>query len=622
MRPKRFRLLADRLLGYAWPKWVQPGEQVELRMHAAEPFWVTLWRYGWEKEQVADLGRFDSFGPGGDRQIVPDEDFASTGCQWNHNGYPFGPDARNVISAPDRPGFYYVHMTARSGAFFNFPLIVAPAAGEETGDVAVLASTMDWNAYNDFGGRSNYVAAGELPLEPAVNVRQISPYLRDTGGRWWSRPDDDYAPLSFDRPEPVNRIDLEETITTPMWRIGSEHVAPATWRLVGWLEREGIDADLYAENQLDSGVLDLDRYKILILDQHPEYWTRKMYDAVKAWVFERGGKLMYLGGNGLDCEVELVADGSAGIYLNGDQSYYVTNRDFTGGPFSFSPRRIERGGRFECPAALIGVRTTLTGMGTAAPYRLLDADHFAFEGTGLAEGDLFGHASLDMREDGFGASGHETDRTCEHTPAGTRMLAKGVNPHEGGGGIGLLRDGLGRRGLLDGVDQLDLQPADRRWHQSHHGQRDPPIRGGRTGRAWRQHIGRGRRADEGGVAGMTTGDSSGGVNRQRLTDMALDVTRAHLPDRHEGKRAEVVADYLAHPRIDVHVDPAHARPAERHRAHPGLAQRRRARAAAQRAPRRRLRREGLEERSGRRAGRTATCSTAARSATCTAASPR
>jgi succinyl-diaminopimelate desuccinylase len=46
------------------------------------------------------------------------------------------------------------------------------------------------------------------------------------------------------------------------------------------------------------------------------------------------------------------------------------------------------------------------------------------------------------------------------------------------------------------------------------------------------------------------------VNRQRLIDMALDVTRAHLPDRHEGKRAEVVADYLAHPRIDVHVDPA------------------------------------------------------------------
>ena len=37
-----------------------------------------------------------------------------------------------------------------------------------------------------------------------------------------------------------------------------------------------------------------------------------------------------------------------------------------------------------------------------------------------------------MREEGVGASGHETDRTCEHTPANARMLAKGLNPHEGG----------------------------------------------------------------------------------------------------------------------------------------------------------------------------------------------
>ena len=54
---------------------------------------------------------------------------------------------------------------------------------------------------------------------------------------------------------------------------------------------------------------------------------------------------------------------------------------------------------------------------------------------------------------------------------------------------------------------------------------------------------------------MTT-NRLGTVNRQRLIDMALDVTRAHLPDRHEGLRAEVVADYLVHPKIDVHVDPA------------------------------------------------------------------
>jgi hypothetical protein len=362
---------------------------------------------------------------------VPDGDFTIGGCRWNENGYPFGADERNVIPAPEETGLYYVHLKAtKSGDFFSFPLIVAPR--EPRADVAVLASTMDWNAYNDFGGRSNYVAAGSLPIAPAVNVREESPYLRDTGGRFWNRPDDDYDPLSFDRPEPVNRVDEHEEITTPMHRIGSEHVAPTTWRLVGWLEREGIPYDLYAENQLASGVLDLDRYRVLILDQHPEYWTREMYDGLKRWVVDRGGRLMYLGGNGLDCEIELVDNSRAARHLNGDQSYWVKNRDFTGGPFSFSPRRIERGGRYECPGTLLGVRTTLTGMNTAAPYRILDADHFAFEGTGLKVGDTFGHETLDVRSRGSGASGHETDRTCEHAPAGTRVLAKGTNPHEGG----------------------------------------------------------------------------------------------------------------------------------------------------------------------------------------------
>ena len=51
-------------------------------------------------------------------------------------------------------------------------------------------------------------------------------------------------------------------------------------------------------------------------------------------------------------------------------------------------------------------------------------------------------------------------------------------------------------------------------------------------------------------------DAIGAANRERVATMALDVTRAHLPDRVEGLRAEVVADFLAHPKIDVHVDPA------------------------------------------------------------------
>ena len=51
------------------------------------------------------------------------------------------------------------------------------------------------------------------------------------------------------------------------------------------------------------------------------------------------------------------------------------------------------------------------------------------------------------------------------------------------------------------------------------------------------------------------GEAIAGVRTDRTIEMAEAVTRAHRPDGTEGVRAEVVADYLSHPLIDVHVDP-------------------------------------------------------------------
>src|SRR5437867_567250 len=48
--PYHFRLLADGLLGYVWPRCVRSGEQSEFRVHAVEPYKLELWRYGWQKE--------------------------------------------------------------------------------------------------------------------------------------------------------------------------------------------------------------------------------------------------------------------------------------------------------------------------------------------------------------------------------------------------------------------------------------------------------------------------------------------------------------------------------------------------------------------------------------------
>ncbi|MCS7045389.1 MAG: carboxypeptidase regulatory-like domain-containing protein [Gemmataceae bacterium] len=415
--PYHFRLLTDGLLGYVWPKWVCSGDKGEFRVHSVEQYKISLWRYGWTKEFISHHGWHDEHGPRAVMQITPDGDYSRTGVAWNKVGY-LSPHHQQVVTAPQRSGLYYFHTSTLSGRSFSFPWVVAPAAPQAP--VAVLASNITWNVYNNFGGRSNYIHADELPPVPTINARQELKRYQDIKHQTWGS--ETYAPISFDRPEPINHIDPAEQITDPIEGRAPNHVAPAEWRLLGWLEREGFAYDLYAETQLHEGMLDLARYRVLILSTHPEYWSRRMYDRVKHWVFREGGRLMYLGGNGLNCEVEIFDDHTVVCHNTAITSLWPEGM---GGAESRFARR------YESEANLLGVVFDPRGIMTAAPYRVEDARHWVFAGTGLRNGDQFGRKSLHMRVPG-GASGHETDKISKSSPKNVHRLAKGLNPDNGG----------------------------------------------------------------------------------------------------------------------------------------------------------------------------------------------
>jgi hypothetical protein len=424
--PYQFRLLSDGLLGYVWPKWVQTGERSEFRVHAVEPYRLSLWRYGRRKELQRILGWFDEHGPRAVMQITPDGDYTQTGVKWNSEGYSSAHHTQ-FVTGPERSGLYYLEAETESGRdFFSFPWIVAPK--QPSAKIAVVAATNDWNAYNNFGGRSNYVNATGLPPEPIVNARlDLRRYQDSTFGEWSSR-DEEYKPLSFERPDREDSIPKETEVTDPIRGRRTCGQAPAEWRLLGWLEEEGLPYDLYSEHQLHTGVLDLDTYQVLIISVHPEYWSKEMYLRVKSWVHERGGRFMYLGGNGINCEIVFLDDATMWV-----KSYQPSE----GGSIGFTdPETGEyRDSRFhrtvESEATLTGVTTTDAGIMTSAPYRVLHADHWVFNGTGLKDGDIFGTESLHERVHG-GASGHETDKMSASTPPDTVHLAKGMNVEEGG----------------------------------------------------------------------------------------------------------------------------------------------------------------------------------------------
>jgi N,N-dimethylformamidase len=433
--PHQFRLLSDDLTGYVWPRWVRSGERGELCFHGMESFRLTLARYGLEREQERILGWFDEHGPNAYMQNTPDGDWTQTGSRFNRIGFSNNPHHTQMAVAPERSGLYYVEQQGESGAWFAAPWIVAPAPGAPTAPIAVVLSTNTWNAYNNFGGRSNYVNATGLPPEPTVVGRLELSRYRDDAPPEWVAPDSAYLPLSFERPEPFNVIPQGARPTDPIAGRQGNHLAPAEWRLLAWLEREGFSHDVYADAQLDDGTLDLARYRVLMISAHPEYWTRRAFERTKGWVDDAGGRMLYLGGNGLNCEVELsgpnasvmrtrshlaATDGSLGQWDPADPTHWLESR------FHRSTGLPEAG--------LLGVATSETGIMTAAPYRTIDASHWVFAGTGLTEGATFGAASLHERVSG-GASGHETDKRTASSPAGTALLAKGLNPDDGGAEI-------------------------------------------------------------------------------------------------------------------------------------------------------------------------------------------
>src|SRR5258708_6096740 len=241
-------------------------------------------------------------------------------------------------------------------------------------------------------------------------------------------PDEEYAPLYFERPEQGNCVRRDEECADPLRGRTECGMAPAEWRLLAWLEREGYGYDLYSEYHLHSGELDISSYKVLMLGVRREYCSRGMYARVTTWVFRLGGKLMYMGRNGLNCEVEFIDEATLhfNTQLASTGGEMVVNDPETGRP---TESRFHR--RVESEANLLGVVCSDSGIMTAAPYKVLNAGHWIFKGAGLREGDTFGEANLHERCSG-GASGHETDKMSASSPPNTVLLAKGLNPDNGG----------------------------------------------------------------------------------------------------------------------------------------------------------------------------------------------
>jgi N,N-dimethylformamidase len=192
--------------------------------------------------------------------------------------------------------------------------------------------------------------------------------------------------------------------------------------LIDWLDQMGYSADIVTDHDLHrEGIDALAGYRLVVTGHHPEYVSERMQDALHEFVEQRGGRLMYLGGNGfywvatVDPERPIIE-----VRRSPQQPPAHPGEDFLS--FSGEPGGLWRD-RGRPPQKLLGVGFIAQG-GVGGTHFVRHSDSFEDETSWIFEGiheDKFGDFGLFQG----GAAGHEVDSVDPRlgTPGWSYVLA-------------------------------------------------------------------------------------------------------------------------------------------------------------------------------------------------------
>jgi N,N-dimethylformamidase len=213
-----------------------------------------------------------------------------------------------VLPADIRSGPYALHVNCGDSdenatredylAFFVRP----PRAAHLRRDrpkVAFLAPTASYLAYANHG--EHITARGaELQMNRLLPFGHADIYLYDhpeLGGSLYDCHADGSGVCYSSRLRPV----LNFSACYHSWLGGhgsALYQYNADTHLFDWLEHKNVAYDVITDEDLhDEGFGLIKDYRVILTGTHPEYHSTPMWDAMKAWI-DRGGRLMYMGGNG------------------------------------------------------------------------------------------------------------------------------------------------------------------------------------------------------------------------------------------------------------------------------------------------------------------------------------
>jgi N,N-dimethylformamidase len=276
------------------------------------------------------------------------------------------------------------------------PFFVRPKKGTATARIAFLVPTFSYLAYGGTGGSG-------------FNILSNYAHHTDGSGIGYSS-----------RLRPITNMRPKISTRNPWQFMPDTHI-------VDWMEVKGFTVDVITDQDLHfEGATLLAPYKVVVTGTHPEYYSGPMLEGLHTYL-ERGGRLMYMGGNGFYWVTPM---DPSGRYIE------LRRRDGTehwqGAPGeSYHALTGEPGGlwRFRGlpPQRYFGVGFTAQGFDKNSPFKRMPGSFdpraaFIFEGIGANE-EIGNFPSLVLEE---GAAGSELDRLdyVLGTPPHTLLLAQ------------------------------------------------------------------------------------------------------------------------------------------------------------------------------------------------------
>ena len=213
------------------------------------------------------------------------------------------------FSAPDDlPSGVYAMRLRNESAEDHIPFLVAPRTGRASTRLALLMPTFSYLAY----ANELLDVADSLRLAPRQDMdlnKEAYAYVAANGLKSTYDLHGDGSGISLGaRRRPI--IDFRPKARCRTF--DAPHQFAADLHLVYWLHARGYQVDILCDDLLHAeGAELLAPYRAVLTGTHPEYWTTRMLDARDAWL-DRGGRFIYLGGNGFYW-VTAVAEDEPGV---------------------------------------------------------------------------------------------------------------------------------------------------------------------------------------------------------------------------------------------------------------------------------------------------------------------